>query len=249
MQAVILAAGISRRLRPLTDSTPKCLLNIGNRNLLQRTMENVIVNGINDFIFVTGYRENMIKDFVENNFPEISKIFITNSDFENNNNSYSLWMTKEYVKDDILLLDSDILFDNKIIAKLLGSKNENCLAVNFSDKLDEEQIKVILDENNKVLEIGKEISIPLSAGESIGIEKFSNYFMKDLFSVLDRKIVKENNVNEFYEASFQEVINSAEKDSDQRNSIYAVDVSEFSCMEIDTAEDYQSAQRIITFNE
>ena len=245
MQAIILAAGVSKRLRPLTDSTPKCLLNIGDKNLLQRTIENVISNGISDFIFVTGYRENMIKDFVENVFPDINKIFITNTDYENNNNSYSLWMTKDFVKRDILLLDSDIFFDEKIIGELLNSEKENCLAVNFTDSLDEEQIKVILNEDNEILKIGKEISISESAGESIGIERFSSYFMKGLFAILDRKIMLENNVNEFYEASFQELIDTCKKNSDKRNSIFAVDVSEFRCMEIDTVQDYQNAQRLI----
>lgn len=245
MQAIILAAGSSKRLRPLTDTTPKCLLKVGNKNLLQRTIENVLANGITDFIFVTGYRENMIKDFVNKIFPDIKKIFLTNSDYENNNNSYSLWMTKDYVKDDILLLDSDILFDKEIIESLLKSQEKNCLAVNFTDKLDEEQIKVILNTDNKVLEIGKHISIEKSAGESIGIEKFSSYFMKALFVILNRKIIKENNVNEFYEASFQEVI---DKD-DSRNRIYAVDVAEYKCIEIDTVQDYQNAQKILTKNE
>lgn len=245
MQAIILAAGVSKRLRPLTDSTPKCLLNIGDKNLLQRTIENVISNGISDFIFVTGYRENMIKDFVENVFPDINKIFITNTDYENNNNSYSLWMTKDFVKSDILLLDSDIFFDKKIIGELLNSEKENCLAVNFTDSLDEEQIKVILNDDNEILKIGKEISIRDSAGESIGIERFSPYFMKGLFAILDRKIMLENNVNEFYEASFQELIDTGKKNSDKRNSICAVDVSEFRCMEIDTVQDYQNAQRLI----
>lgn len=239
MQAIILAAGASRRLRPLTDNTPKCLLEVGDKNLLQRTIENVLVNGINDFIFVTGYRENMIHEFLNKTFPSINKIFITNKDFEINNNSYSLWMTKDFVKDEIILLDSDILFDEKIISKLLNSRHENCLAVNFTDQLDEEQIKVILDRDNRVKEIGKHIAIGKSAGESIGIEKFSAYFMKQLFIILDRKIIKENNVNEFYEASFQEII-----DDDSRNMIYAEDVSNLKCIEIDTVQDYENAQRL-----
>lgn len=245
MQAIILAAGVSKRLRPLTDTTPKCLLKIGHENLLERTIENVLANNINDFIFVTGYKEDMIKDFVNKRFPGINRIFITNPDYENNNNSYSLWMTKDHVNGNILLLDSDILFDEKIITLLLTSGHENCLAVNFTDNLDEEQIKVILDRENRVVEIGKEISIEKSAGESIGIEKFSGYFMKELFAILDRKISIENNVNEFYEASFQEVINNA----DSRNSIYAADVSEFTCIEIDTVQDYENAQKIINHNE
>ncbi|HAY33096.1 MAG TPA: phosphocholine cytidylyltransferase family protein [Ignavibacteria bacterium] len=241
MQAVILAAGVSRRLRPLTDNTPKCLLNIGEKNLLHRTIENVTDNGITDFVFVTGYLENMIRDYVDKNFRGIKKTFITNPGYEVNNNSYSLWMTKDFVNDNILLLDSDILFDKKIIAKLTESRHENCLAVNFTKELDEEQIKVIINNENKVLKIGKEISIAASAGESIGIEKFSPYYMKELFSILDRKITKENIINEFYEASFQEIIDSG----DSGNSIYAEDVSMFGCMEIDTVSDYEKAQNIL----
>lgn len=252
MQAVILAAGISKRLRPLTDNTPKCLLNIGNKNLLQRTIENVIANGIEDFVIVTGYRENMIKEFLDKNFPGLKKTFITNKDFENNNNSYSLWMTKDLVKDDILLLDSDIIFDKRLVTKLLNSPHQNCLAVNYTDKLDEEQIKVILDKDNRVIEIGKEISIKRAAGESIGIERFSSFFMKELFVILDRKIRLENIVNEFYEASFQEVINTVDLKNSKhipRNSIYSVDVSDFTCMEIDTVQDFENAQRILITNE
>jgi choline kinase len=237
MQAVILAAGIAKRLRPLTDTTPKCLLNVGDKNLLHRTIENIIDNGVNDFVFVLGYRGNMIEDYLNNNFPDLNKIILTNPDYDNNNNSYSLWMTKDYIKDDMLLLDSDILFDKEIIAKLLNSNHDNCLAVNVTHKLDSEQIKVIVDEQNRILQIGKEISIKESIGESIGIEKFSKHYLKDLFDILDRKIIKENNVNEFYEASFQEIIDK----NDLRNSLYSIDVSDYECMEIDTIEDYNFA--------
>ena len=240
MQAVILAAGLAKRLRPLTDTTPKCLLNIGEKNLLHRTLDNIIACGINDFVFVTGYRENMIKDYLEKNFQNIDKIVLTNTDFENNNNSYSLWMTKDYVKNDMLLLDSDILFDKGIISKLLNSGKDNCLAVNITEKLDAEQIKVIVDDKNRILEIGKEIDIKESIGESIGIEKFSKNYLKELYNILDRKIVKENNVNEFYEASFQEIIVK----NDERNSLYSIDVSEYDCMEIDTVEDYKYASNL-----
>jgi len=237
MQAVILAAGIAKRLRPLTDTTPKCLLNIGEKNLLHRTIENITFNGIKDFVFVLGFRENMIIDYLNKYFTDINKIILTNPDYENNNNSYSLWMTKDYINDDMLLLDSDILFDKEILTKLLDSKHENCLAVNVTNKLDSEQIKVIVDKQNKILQIGKEINIKESIGESIGIERFSKNYLKDLFEILDRKIIKENNVNEFYETSFQEIVDK----NDSRNSLYSIDVSDYECMEIDTIEDYNFA--------
>ena len=238
MQAIILAAGLAKRLRPLTDTTPKCLLDVGGKNLLHRTMDNIISNGIKEFIFVTGYRENMIKDYLKKNFPNVKIDFITNSDYSNNNNSYSLWMTKDFVKDDFILLDSDILFNAGIITKLLNDENENAAAVNKSVKLDEEQIKVTLDSKNRILRMAKDVPLDEAVGESIGIEKFSKSFGREIFEILDRKILKENNVNEFYEKTFEEIISR----NDVRNSIYCVDVSEYECIEIDTVEDYYKAQ-------
>lgn len=244
MQAIILAAGLAKRLRPLTDTTPKCLLEVNGKNLLHRTMENVIANGITNFVFVTGYRENMIKNYLKENFSDYKIQFLSNPDFANNNNSYSLWMTKNFITKDVILLDSDILFDKGIIKELLDSQHENCLAVNFETELDEEQIKVVLDDNKKILEISKVTDLKKSAGESIGIEKFSLDFMDELYKVLDRKIINERNVNEFYEKSFEEVIQAKNNAKNERNSIYAIDVSHYKCMEIDTVEDYERAKNM-----
>lgn len=239
MQAIILAAGISKRLRPLTDNTPKCLLKVGSKTILEMTLDNIIKNGINDFVMVTGYRENMIKEFIRSNNPGINVKFLTNPDYENNNNSYSLWMTKDHIKGDCILLDSDILFDYRIISKLLAAEHPDCLAVNCNHKLGEEEIKVIVDSTHKILHIGKDPDPSKSMGESIGIERFSHDFFKKLGKVLDRKIVKESNVNEFYEVSFQELINRG-------NGIFAVDVSEYRSMEIDTPADLERAASEIT---
>lgn len=235
MQAIILAAGLSKRLRPLTDSTPKCLLKIGKKSILQLMIENIVNNGIDDIVMVTGYRENMIRDFISLRFPSLKITYLTNRDYENNNNSYSLWMAKEKIKGECVLLDSDIVFDHRILAKILDSEHANCLAVNSSHGLGDEEIKVIIDSSNKILHIGKELNTGDSYGESIGIERFSKDFFRKLGEVLERKIVKEKNVNEFYEASFQELINAG-------NGIFAVDVSEYKSMEIDTPDDLKRAQ-------
>lgn len=234
MQAIILAAGISKRLRPLTDSTPKCLLKIGEKTILEMTIDNVLKNGISSFVMVTGYRENMIKEFITGKYPGLNIKFLTNPDYENNNNSYSLWMTADYITEDCILLDSDILFDYRIISRLLSSEHENCLAINCNHTLGEEEIKVIVDSTNKILHIGKDPDPAKSKGESIGIERFSHDFFRKLCDVLDRKIVKEQNVNEFYEVSFQELI-------EKGNGIFAVDVSEYRSMEIDTPADLDRA--------
>ena len=86
MQAIILAAGMAKRLRPLTDKTPKCLLQVGGKSLLEMTINNIVKNGVNSFVMVTGYRENMIKEHISEIFPELDITYLTNSDYENNNN-------------------------------------------------------------------------------------------------------------------------------------------------------------------
>ena len=238
MKAVILAAGIASRLRPLTDNTPKCLLKVGEKNILELTINNIIANNIYDVIIVTGYLEEKIKNFVSNKYPGLNVTYIYNEVYASTNNIYSLWLTKESLSgDEMLLMDSDIIFDKEIITTLLASKFETCLALKRHDVQDEE-IKVKADENGRVLEIGKTVKFQDAIGESIGIEKFGVETLKELFTIIDRKIIVEKNVNQFYEAAFQEL-------ADNGVNIFAVDTTEYICMEIDTAADLDTARKIL----
>lgn len=238
MKAVILAAGIASRLRPLTDDTPKCLLKVGEKNILELTIDNIIANDINEVIIVTGYLEEQIRNFVSNKYPDLNVTYIYNEVYGSTNNIYSLWLTKESLSGDaMLLMDSDIIFDKEIITRLLASEYESCLALKRHDVQDEE-IKVKAGENGRVLEIGKEVKLEDAIGESIGIEKFGVETLKQLFIIMERKIVVEKNVNQFYEAAFQEL-------ADKGANIYTVDTTDYICMEIDTAGDLEAARLIL----
>ena len=87
MIGVILAAGMAKRLRPLTDTKPKCLLEVGGKTLLQRTVDAMATAGINEFVVVTGYRGNMIRDFLTIHYPQFTIRFLDNVDYANNNNA------------------------------------------------------------------------------------------------------------------------------------------------------------------
>jgi choline kinase len=237
MKAVILAAGMASRLRPKTLDTPKCLLKIGNRTILERTIENLVVNSITDILIVTGFLGNKIKEFTASRFPSLKIQFIDNPLYESTNNIYSLWLTQPaFEGSGMILLDSDIVFDDRIIKKLLESEYDNCLAL-VRHTLAGEEIKVKMDGNSKILEIGKEVSIIEAAGESIGIELFSENMVIELFKAIHRKVSVEKRPDVFYEAAFQQLIN-------ERNSIYAVDISDYFCMEIDTPEDFETANEL-----
>jgi choline kinase len=241
MKAVILAAGIASRLRPLTDNTPKCLLKVGNQSILEYTIENLLANNISDIIIVTGYLETLVKSFVKEKFPQLNITFIYNELFASTNNIYSLWLTKEMLRgDDMLLMDSDIIFDKQIITELINSGYENCLALKRHD-VGAEEIKVKADVKGKILEISKEVIPAEAAGESIGIELLEKKSVAELFRIIDHKIIVEKKVNIFYEAAFQELINN-------NGEIYTVDISRFYCTEIDTASDLENALELMTKN-
>jgi choline kinase len=240
MKAVILAAGIASRLRPLTDHSPKCLLEIGDKSLLQRTIDALLANDINEIVIVTGYLHKMIEDFVTTHYTSLKVEFIYNERYESTNNIYSLWLAKASVlEQDTLLLDSDILFDKKIITTLLASACPTCLALN-KHPLGEEEIKVIADANHRIEEISKVCSIANAAGESIGIEKMSKEFVRTLFAELDVMISNQQD-NIFYEAAFENVIR-------QGATMYAVDTTPYFSMELDTVEDFRQAQQLIPSN-
>lgn len=241
MKAIILAAGISSRLRPLTDSVPKCLLEIGERTLLGRTFDALIENGINDFVVVTGYRQQQIVDFLNQNYSDQTITFVHNKDYASTNNIYSLWLASPLIKDeDVLLLDSDILFDSRIIKILLQSTKDNVLALN-NHELGDEEIKLILDEENKVLEISKTCSIANAAGESIGIEKMSFSYFQALYKEMEIMIKNEDKGNVFYERAFERLIA-------QNHFFYAIDTTQYFSAELDTVEDFENTKRLLSHN-
>lgn len=234
MTAVILAAGIASRLRPLTNNLPKSLLEVGGKALLQRNLESLKQSGIRRIVLVTGYLHEMIESFVLSLNLGLDTEFIYNPVFDQTNNNYSLWLSRPALSGQgIILLDADILFDQQILARLLASPHDDALIMRASNHLGHEEIKCELNEDGAVVKIGKHLDPKKSAGESLGIEKFSPSTNARLFDVLSRRHVH----NEFYEASFQEVIDGGAR-------IFAVESGGFPCMEIDTPDDLQAAEEL-----
>jgi choline kinase len=237
MRGIILAAGVASRLRPLTDTRPKCLLEVGGKTILERTIENLIGDRATDITVVTGYLGEQIRSFMGSRFPGLEIRFVENERYETTNNIYSLWLAGQHVPDsEFLLLDSDILFDRAILGLLRTSPSPGCLALRSDRALGAEEIKVLTNENGFVRSIGKDLNPAEAAGESIGIERFGNAAAAALWRVLDRMILREDRVGLFYEAAFQELIDSG-------HGIAAVDVGSLRCIEIDTPGDLALAAR------
>ena len=245
MIGVILAAGMAKRLRPLTDTKPKCLLKVGERTLLERTVAAMAAAGITEFVVVTGYRAEMIKDFLENldsldNLESLGKpkfTFLHNADYEHNNNIYSLWMAGQAVRGkEFLLMDSDILCDPAAVLRIANEK-EAALAVNRHE-LGEEEMKVVVDDALRITEISKTCRPEDAMGESVGIEKMTVAYSEALLRELDQMILNEGLIDIFYERAFERLI-------PQGHTFRVIDTTNYFSYELDTPEDFQRAQELM----
>ena len=237
MIGVILAAGMAKRLRPLTDERPKCLLKVGERTLLQRTVDGLIAAGISEFVVVTGYRANMIRDFLTEMYAEFTFHFIDNPDYAHNNNIFSLWLTRPYTDGrDFLLMDSDILCDPAAILEVINAEG-SALALNRHE-LGEEEMKIVADTHGRIIEISKTCSPAEAAGESVGIEKICADYSTALFRELQQMIEEEGLIDIFYERAFERLIPLG-------HTFRIVDTTRFFSIELDTPEDFENAQRLI----
>ncbi|MCR5851686.1 MAG: phosphocholine cytidylyltransferase family protein [Bacteroidaceae bacterium] len=251
MKAVILAAGTASRLRPLTLHTPKSLLRVGERTLLQRSMDALISSGIREFVIVTGYLHEKIETFVRETYPELflplrehrggSVRFIHNADYATTNNIYSLWLARpEAEGEEVLLLDSDLLYDPQIVKRVLEDKHDNVLTL-IRHELGEEEMKVVMAGDGAITEISKTCDPALAAGESLGIERMGKAYTTALYKELEVMMEQEHLENTFYELAFQRLIAKG-------NTFSVLDVSDLFSCELDTVEDFENAKQRIPAN-
>jgi choline kinase len=234
MKAVILAAGCATRLRPYSDDTPKTLLPVGGVPILRRTITSLLRCGFDQFVIGTGYLEHMVRDAVASWFPSLDVTYVSNPDFRATNNAYSLMLCREHVENDgFILLDGDVVFDLDVVEELI-ERGPDCLAVRSVGGIGLEEVKVTADAQDRVLAIGKHVPVRSAMGESVGIELFSATTSRKLFAALDARVNDQKLVNEYYEASFQQIV-------DEGCTLYGVDIGSMYATEIDTIDDLMAA--------
>ena len=241
MKAIILAAGIGSRISSLTDNCPKSLLKINDKTILEMMISHIQDCHINDIVFVTGYLEEQIKEYVNINFPDLKAYFVTNEKYAETNTGFSLLLAKDFVKNsDFIKFDADVVFDKEILKKLIECPYENALCIDKNIHLDAEEIKVIIDDKNKILKASKTVDPQKAIGESIGIEKIGKNTAKLLFQELEEVMKDKKNHQEYYEVAYERLI-------EKRESFHALDITGLVWVEIDTKEDFELAKNIQKF--
>ena len=240
MKAIILAAGVGLRIKPLTDNCPKCLLKVGDNTILEMMISHIQNCGINEIIFVVGYLKEQIKCYVKTKFPDLNVSFVTNDKYAETNTGYSLMLVKDFIQDSgFIKFDGDVVFDKKILKKLIECKHDNCLCIDKNINIDAEEIKVIMDNQNRILKANKTVNPKDAVGESIGIEKISKETAKLLFKELELMMQDKKNHQEYYEDAYERlIVNNV--------PFYALDISGLKWVEIDTREDFDLGIKIFS---
>ena len=127
MKAVILAAGFGNRMRPLTDKVHKTLLQVGGKTIIDRMMEGLRRAAIQDVVVVTGYLKEDLEKHLLQQHPDLRFRFVHNPRYRETNNIYSLSLALNTIDidDDILLIESDLVYDDSVIGRILASPHPN----------------------------------------------------------------------------------------------------------------------------
>jgi len=242
MKAIILAAGYGNRMRPLTDNQLKTLLKINGITIIDNIIDSLISNSVYDIVIVTGYREKELKDYLIENYATVKFQFVNNPDYRTTNNIYSLALTFEniMIDDDIILIESDLIYNHNIIADLLSNVNQNLALVDrYRSGMDGTVVK--LSDSNQIVEV-----IPPHLQDSdftfsnkyktLNIYKFSESFCNNIFSKLLTYYAKVINDNCYYELVLGMLIYM------QQEKIYAFVVDNKDWFEVDDTNDIRLAE-------
>ena len=182
MRAVILAAGMGIRLRPLTYKIPKPLIKVDGISLIERSLDHLNELKIKDVIIVLGYLNELFRKKIGKKYKEIQITYIYNPEYSTSGSMYSLSKTKESINDDIILLEGDLLYEKKALEILLNSPEPNeILVAPLSGSGDE--VFICVNNSNELTNLGKNINNKQDAiGELVGISKLSLDFLLALYN-------------------------------------------------------------------
>jgi choline kinase len=228
MRVIILAAGIGSRLKPFTENTPKGLFRLGKEvTILERMVNLVKRHSEAEICVVTGF----LHERIENLLSGVS--FVYNPFYRVTNSIASLWFAREYLDDDVIITNSDIVVEEALFIDVLKISGAATVLMDSSKKYDADYKVATYDD--RVVIMSKELRT--YSGEYAGITKLS----KDAALQLRRKIevmVEEEQIDEWYETA---LVNMILNDSFVLNCF---DISQYQWVEVDTVDDLLAARKI-----
>ncbi len=203
MQAIILAAGMGRRLGELTENNTKCMLKVNGTRLIDRTLDILSSYKLSRIVLVVGYKGENVRKHVGDNYNGTEIVYVNNPIYDQTNNIYSLFLAKNYLEaDDTLLLESDLIYGPQVIGKLLSDPYPNLALVDKYESWMDGTVVTISKENkirNFVSKKDFKYSEIDSYYKTVNIYKFSEEFSKTHYVPFLEAYSKALGNNEYYE--------------------------------------------------
>lgn len=215
MQSIILAAGLGSRLGELTKECTKCMVKINGITLIERMLRQLDRYGMDRIIIVTGYKGDILKDYVQILRINTPVVFVDNSDYRHTNNIYSLWLTREFLEEmDSLVLESDMIFEDRVIEKMLAVDNGcGTFVARPRPWMDGSIVK--LDKDNNIVYFVDDEEVkridPSYYHKIVSIYKFKKRYVSEKYMTYLNEYVKKNKDNNLYESLLKVIDLDVEK--------------------------------------
>ncbi len=235
MKVILLNAGIGKRLGELTKSKPKCLVKITDNNtILDYQLKNFLKCNLKNIIMLTGPFEDQIRTHVELNYPSLNVQYVQNPIYDKTNYIYTLYLVRNVINEDVILVHGDLIFSDVIIRDLTNFKEKNCVLVNKEIPPPKKDFKaLIIDE--RVVKIGVDVSGPNSAFLA-PLYKLTDQFFRSWLDQINA-FVNANKVNCYAEDALNEILNQL--------NLKPFYINDLSCKEIDDLEDLNIIKKIL----
>ncbi len=201
MRAIIVSAGQGRRLLPHTENTPKCLLPVrGEMSMLEVQLRALAACGIREASVMVGFRSDQVEHVLETRpVAGIDVRTCYNPFFEMSDNLATVWLARPEMDQDFIILNGDTLFEVSLLEQVLsGPDVPITVTVNEKDSYDEDDMKVLMEADGRLTEIGKHLDVNNVDAESIGLLVFRGEGVKIMKDALDHAIRTSDGLKNWY---------------------------------------------------
>lgn len=224
MKAIILAAGKGTRMGALTATTPKCLLPVNGRPILDYQLSALAAAGIEDILVVSGFCASQVAAYSRGRFQAL-----VNNEYESTNSIYSLWLAKDWLAGSgFVLLNGDVVPDERIVANLVNCHAPCAALVDDSKALVDGEMNVVI-RDDRIVRFDKSVKAADADAESVQITRFGERESAVLFARIEA-LIDAGETNRFPAFAYDAVF--------QRAQMRPVSVGNYWYYEIDTPEDY-----------
>ena len=239
MQAIILAAGTGSRLNKEKNALPKGMVEIGGKPLLEYSLEALSRHGLTEVIIAIGFEHQKIKNRFGSRQGDLKIEYVLNEKYAESGSMYSFALVQDFIEDEIILLESDLIYEPRAIDDLLNADHKNCILVTAPSGSGDE-VYIYTNEKQEVIDMCKELPFngrEYALGEFAGISKFEGNFLHSVFKNLQNDIAL-GKFDYHYEACVFET-------SKYTGPVHALLADGLLWYEIDTAKDLVKAREQI----